>query len=313
MSDFTADPTAASTPMDTVLDVIKSNIQLLRVLLADTNDPASPLDYERWIRSNVPEEPEAFIELPTGGKTRILLLYKLLEALDCNLQQLNNLALEKLTTGTLPAVNAANNGRLSYNDTIDRAVLNAAATRAYLAQCQVDGANKLAIPCDLNVLGLGTPATASTATDRGGWLLDAAADELNVVARRPIPSGWSLVPDAGKDLTLRVTCLLANAETAGDDIDMDGDWQAERSGAAGPSSVAFAAVTKDIGSQFAQYALHDVDLVVDWDSDATNLAAGDWFKGKINHAASAAAGAVNGVIVVAAQLLVPVLNYQDVG
>lgn len=224
---------------------------------------------------------------------------------DCDKKQLHNLRLVNRATGSLTAAGAANKGMLEFDSTLERWCGIGTSKRVYLGECDLAGTTYAKIPCSLNVGGLGTPATASTALAQGGWLMDGAGEQLNVVALQPVPTGFT---DA-HDLTLVVTCALAAAETNGDDIDIDGEWRAVTPGtdAANKTATGFAAVAQDIGTASAQYSVHDVTLTVDYDDVTNPVDAGDWLQAVVNRDGLAT---VAGIVIFAAHFRVPVLNFS---
>ena len=182
-------------------------------------------------------------------------------------------------------------------------------TQTYIAECNTDGTTFVRIPTTLNVATLGTPATASSATIYGGWLMNATAEELNVIASMPVPAGYTTVLAAAKDITLEVDCLLAQAETANDVLDLDGTMEAISDGAApGDDSVAVVAATHDIVANAGQYDRHRVSLTFDYDLPSANVAAGDTLTAKIFHSV---AGQIADIIVVGAYWKVPVMNFDS--
>ena len=227
--------------------------------------------------------------------------------LDMDQNQMLNMRIEQLATGSLTAASAGAEGQLEWDITQGRLKLTGDTNNHYAAQCRTDASTNQRIEMRMHVASLGTPATASTDTEFGGWTLDAAADELCLVAR--VPSGWT----AAEDLNIDVHCLLLAAETASDLIHMDGVWISATPGSgdsASKTETGFAAVSPSIGSANAQYDIHTVTLVVDHD-DATNpVAAGDWIRATINHDV-AGATPVAGVIVIGADLVVPCFNLDQ--
>lgn len=227
----------------------------------------------------------------------------ILEApLNCDGNEITGLLLEALATGSLSTTEA----RLQWDTDKNVPAYGDGTNTFYVGRTRTDASTYMRIPCALNVASLGTPATASTATIFGGWTLDAAAEELNIVALKPIPNGWT----GAHDCLLEVHVLLLAAETANDDIDMDGVWWSLVNGenVSTKSSTGFAAITQDIGSDNAQYDLHLCTLTVDHDDATNTVHTDDLFVATINHNV---AGQVAGVVVVNACLAVPVWNYDD--
>lgn len=277
---------------------------------ADTSAPSSPSNGQTYIDNTTAARLVGYLR-QDGAWAAMILTHILEENLDCDGNQLVNALLEKLATGSLPTAGASTEARACWDSTLERGVLIGSASRAYVAECAIDGSQFVRIPATFNVGTLATPATEETKVTKytHEWTLDAAAEELNVVAEIPVPAGYTSVPAAGKDITLEVDCLLLNAETANDDIDLDGTFEGVSDGAKpGDDSASFDAVTHDIGSNNGQYDRHRVSLTVDYDAPSANIAAGDTLMATINHDAT---GQVAGVIVVNAFWRVPVLNYDS--
>lgn len=226
---------------------------------------------------------------------------KLVTALYCNDKELNSALLHGLATGSLPTTAK----RFWYDTTVARGGYSDGTDKWYWSRCNQDGTTYRRIPCSMNVAQAGTPATANTDTIFGGWTLDATAETLNLVAQSRVPAGFT----GNHDLELQVSCLLLSAETASDDIDLATNWRSLSEGdGPGKTATTVASTTLDIGADNAQYDLHVVEVTIDHD-DATNpVAAGDLFVATINLATITG---VAGVIVVGADVLVPMLNMED--
>ena len=195
-----------------------------------------------------------------------------------------------------------------YDSTEDRAGYSDGTNKFYFSRCNQAGTTYKRLRCDMNVATLGTPATdSSTETVLGAaWELNAVAEQLNLVARERIPAGFT----AGHDAKLQVHCLLADGETNGDDIDMDGEWRtiAVGDGPAKTAEAFAAAVQVDIGTDITQYDYHVVEIPIDHDAVGNVIASGDLFMATINLATITG---VAGVLVVGADLLLPMNNMED--
>jgi len=243
-----------------------------------------------------------FLQLSKSGTWEIIQDMQAQANRDFNLNQALQLVLEKLATGSLGLQEA----RLQWDQTLKRAVVGDGTLKQLLAQCANDKSTFVALPCRLGVAGLATPATAATGIEGEGWLLDAAAEELTVQALQRIPAGYA----GGADLKLVVHALLANAETANDDIDLSGEYVSVTPGvdAWDKAAASIAAVTHDIGATaIGQYAAQAVELAIPHSTAGNEIAAGDILAARINHDA---AGQVGGIIVTGAELLVPVFNFH---
>lgn len=233
---------------------------------------------------------------------------KLTTDLFCNDKQLQSALLHAIATGSLPTTAQ----RVWYDSTLKLLGFSDGTDRWYASRYKIGGTSLRSIPCDLNVTTLGTPATASTATILGGWLLDATAEQLNVVAKEAVPVGYT----GAHDCQLAVDVILAAAETANDDIDHNGVIRSVRAGEGpGKSSTAMTALDEnksagsyDIGPDNAQYDRHRVYFSIDYD-DATNpVAAGDYLAATINLATITG---VAGIVVVGAEYLIPCWDGRD--
>jgi len=273
---------------------------------ADTSAPTSPSNGQTYTDNTVAARLVRKLR-QDGAWVNLIGAHILEENLDCDSNELVNAIAEKLATGSLPTPSAATEARMTWDSTLERFVFTGSATQTYAAECNTDGTTFVRLPCSLNVATLGTPATASAATIYGGWLMDATAEEVNVIALEPVPTGYTTVTAGSKDITLEIDCLLAAAETANDDIDLDGTMEAISDGAApGDDSVAVVAAVHDIGANAGQYDRHRVSLTFDYDLPSANVVAGDVLTAKLFHSV---AGNIAGIIVVGAYWKVPVLNF----
>ena len=143
-----------------------------------------------------------------------------------------------------------------------------------------------------------TLATKGTSPTVKGWLFDAAAEKRVLVAK--VPANW----EGATDLRVRLTCVLNQAETNGDDIDWSANWVSVTPGtdAVSKTSTAAVDVDHDIGTGSADGTEHDVDIVIDHDHADNPVAAGDTLYIEINRTDLANVG---GVILTAARLLFP--------
>jgi len=268
---------------------------------SDTSDPSSPAEGRVWWRS---DEQKGYI-WTSAAKAQIVMLHTLTTDLDFNGNEAQTLHLEELATGSLPTPGAAQESRLEYDSTLQYATLTTDANNFYLAHMNANAGDYVAISCDLNVSAAATAATADTNTRLGGWLMDATAEELNFVAKAPVPEGWT----GANDLLLKVCFLLSAAETAADDVDMDCNWlslTAASGDGSDKTATAASTVNYDIGgTAIAQYDMHTLTVTIDHD-DATNpVVAGDYISGYLQRNTVGGAGKVAGIIVVSATLLVP--------
>lgn len=275
---------------------------------ADTADPAATTHGRSWLRT---DEDRFYYRNAAGAKTAMLGPgYKLFADLDCNAKELDGAHAQEFVTGSLPAAGAGEESRFAWDSTKKLWVVYTDAGRFYLAPLNLDGTDYFAIPCDLNVTTLGTPATPDVQTKKGGFLLDAASEALNWNTKHRIPDGWT----GAHDLKLDVAFMLDGAEAANDVVDARTDWIAETPASgddANRAVTASAAVAYDIGgTAIGAKDLHTARLTLAY-NDATNpVAAGDMVSGTIVRTAAGGAGKVAGIIVYQATLLVPVFRLR---
>lgn len=275
---------------------------------ADTADPAATTHGRSWYRT----DEDRFYYRDSGGTKTAMLGpgYKLYAELDCNLQKLKGMRLKDYATGSLPAAGAGEDGAVRYDSTKKQAVLYTDAGRFYVPLLNIDATDYFPIPCDLNVTGSGTPATAGT-TRWGGWVMDADSEELNWVARYVVPDGWT----GANDLLLEVEFYLSALETANDDVDLDCNWHSLTHASGDAVDKTYTAATQvnyDIGAS-AVNALdkHKTRITLAY-NDATNpIAAGDAVAGYILRTTTVGdAGKVAGIVVTKINLLVPVFRHR---
>jgi len=273
----------------------------------DSSEPGTIVNGMIWIDNT--DTTKYVVKLREDGAW-VVLTDKIAEGnRDFNQKQAVNFRFEHLATGSLTAAAAGSESQAEWDSTLEKLCLINSTSRDYVAVCDIAATTKMEIPLRMTTAAVGTAGTASTATEWGGYLLDAVAEEVSFVAMAPIPNGWT----AANDLTLKVWCLLANGETANDTIDLDGVWQSGTpcSGdGTGKTETAFTAESHDIGAHNAQYDFHEVELTVDYDDADNPVAAGDWFKATIHHDPTEGTDPVAGIIVVGGTLSVPVFNYS---
>lgn len=235
--------------------------------------------------------------------------HRVVANLDLDSNQLVNARFKNVATGSLTAAAAGVKGLVEFDTTLEKWALIGTSSQWYAAMALASATTYVRVPCDMNVGGIGTPATASTATEFGGWLMDATAEQLNVVSRQPVPNGWT----GAHDLKLEIAFALNAAETNGDDADFEGTVRAITPGtdATNKTGTTIAPTAYDIGTASAQYSLHKMQLTIDFD-DATNpVAVGDYVSVVVNRDTVGGAGKVDGTIVVACNLVVPVFNFDS--
>lgn len=280
-------------------------------LFADTSDPTSPADGTMWFRTDGGDGGTLYLEV-NSVKTACVTGHLCKEALDFDGYEAKNMRAENLATGGLTAAAAGVKGQLEFDTTVEKLALIGTSVQWYLGAFAIDGSNYIRIPCRFSVTGIASnPAThPSTSTFLDDlWILDAAAETLYVFAEKPIPIGWT----GANDLILEVECLLLNAETASDTIDLGLDWRSVGDAALYTKTATTAtAASHNISTGNTQYHSHLVSITVDHDDATNTVAVDDRFMGVLSHDPTAGANPVAGVIIKDAWLKIPVFGAEDV-
>ena len=300
----------AGDSVTTALESLWANQQKLEITRADVADPAAPANGEMWIRTDGANDAVLYCWIG-GVKTEVLLQPTLNVDLDLNGNEIKNAIHEKLATGALPAAGAGTEGELPWDSTVERHASISSTDQYYLARCNLNGSSYLAVPLSLAeavVSGPGTNPTQVTDTEHRGWLFDTAATE-ELMLTATCPAGFT----AAHDLKLRLTCALQGAEDANDLIKWDCDWRTITPGSGDALDLAEESATvssTDIVANNADLDVHDCDIVIDHDAVGNVVAGGDYMGFVISMNALGAPAITNGVLLVRAQLLVPVYNYD---
>ena len=141
-----------------------------------------------------------------------------------------------------------------------------------------------------------TAGTKGTTPTVRGWLFDATNEIMSLNVR--VPANYS----ADGDLTLRLVCVLNQAETAADDIDWTVDLLSLADGESTTGTSTAATVAHDIGSDNADGDVHFVDITIDYDDASNPVAAGDELLMEIHRTNL---DTVDGVILTSAYLIYP--------
>lgn len=219
---------------------------------------------------------------------------------EVSFQQLKEARVENLASDE--AVAAGKDGALFYHTGqgvlkyVDNGV--EAAVRQAGALIRGTSLDEVVIPLDDTMKDASNPPTlgtkGTTPTIRG--LLFDAANELFLLRFR-VPDNWS----GDADLTVRLACVLNQAEDANDDIDWSGDLVSVADGeSVSGTSTAIAASTTDIGANNAEGDLIVCDLTIDYDDADNPISRGDTVCLQIHRTDLAEVG---GVILVWASLL----------
>ncbi len=286
--------------------VTKNRTDALRNHHLGSSAPASPVEGDLWFDNT---SSTRFVIKIYENSTWVVLNDKIAEGdRDFDGNEAQDLHLEEIATGSIPAAGASEESRIVWDSTVERAAVLGSARRGYVANCEMDGTTYVRIPCEINANQPATnPATANTATIFGGWTIDAANESLNAVATRPIPDSFT----AAHDCRLDVDCLLLVAETSADTIDLDGTWRSlSVTDLPTKTATAFSAASQAITTA-TQYAYYRVTLTVDHDDASNVMAADDLFVATLTHDVAAGANPVAGIVVVGVSLAVPVFNFAD--
>ena len=136
--------------------------------------------------------------------------------------------------------------------------------------------------------------TATRRNGVAGFLFAAAAEEL--YAQFCVPSDW----DGASDIDIILACVLNADETANDDI----DWETSVISVNDHEDVDVAGTqtpgaSHDIGNFNAAGMLHEVVIILDYDSGACPITTGDYLTAVISRTANIGGGGyVAGVIVI---------------
>ena len=133
-----------------------------------------------------------------------------------------------------------------------------------------------------SVAGAGKPTIVTRGCSKGYSLPLYAADEELFISEY-IAGRW----DGASDITLSVIGYLSSAETADDDFALQLSWanKATGSGTWSDSTNDTTVVTNIPDARKAQYSIYKVDFTIDWDLPATDIAASDFFAGRIRRVA----------------------------
>lgn len=272
----------------------------LRSSFSGTSSPSTPVTGQFWYDTSN-EYVSVYGDIDGGGASfhRCLTDYNTLNV-DMNDYQFLNVRVENLSADE--AASAGTVGKLWLNTTGNylAAVLTSTKVGKVMAGAATD---YISVPLPIDSWGRDA-TNPPTVTDVGttpsvrGWLFDATNEQASTQFQ--VPAGFA----DSADCKLRVWLALNAAETANDTIDATFDYVAITPDAnevltktSTQSTVAF-----DIGSNTAQYSVHQVDFTIDYD-DATNpIDAGDIICGEF---ALSSVASVPGVIFLGAAFLAP--------
>jgi hypothetical protein len=294
----------ATQDVPTILGHLDDRTDTLRACFIGPSAPSSPVEGQFWLdTSGTPYILKLRADYDGGGVAwnEVNVATILSADVDYDFQEALQMRVENL--GSHEAVAAGKDGfiylltgdgELYFVDqAVDNTVKKLCSVIAGTTTDSVD------IPLSEHNLG-DTPPTKSslgTTPEVRGWLFDATAETMLLKVR--VPNNYS----ADGNLTLRLLCMLAAAETANDDIDWSGDLLSLADGESGTgTSTALAASLTDVGANNAQGEIIECDMVIDYD-DATNpVNPGDWLFIEIHRTDLAE---VAGVILLTATLVYP--------
>ena len=300
---FSAIDQAAQT-VTAIITILDSRTDTLRACFDGGTAPTSPVTGQLWLdTSGSPYILKIYGDYDGGGAAwhEILGSAKLTDNPECNFTQVKELRVENL--GSHESVSAGKDGFL---------YLLTGTGEMYFQDQAVDGVNKhltavtdgtttdsINLPLENRMLGATPPtaATKGTSPVLHGYLFDATAEKMTLAFR--VPANYS----ADGDLTVRLSCVLNQAETSGDDIDWSGDLRVvDHTEDVTGTSTAVAASLTDIGATVADGTLIECNLTIDYDDANNPVAAGDWCFLEIYRTNLTE---VTGVILVAATLVYP--------
>ena len=143
--------------------------------------------------------------------------YFLLETLDCNKQALKQPKFNAVATGSLLALAAGNGGVIEEDSTLKLTAKGGevGAQRHYYSQWDLDGRSYRRIP-----MSFYSAETPSIVNDVSQILMDDLAKKVTLISDLPVPFRYS-----GGDCFLDVEMVLVGVESAGDEIDLQADYE----------------------------------------------------------------------------------------
>lgn len=259
-----------------------------------------------WLDDSTdPHVLKVFIDTTGGGTPSWQAVSGLIGAnVDYLLYQLVNARLENVAADMTPAPN--NIGRVAFHtvkETIE-AVLNSGQL-GFIPMLRTDKYLPIMAPPMTWFPDTTNPPTVAEAAMTGGgsfrgYLFDATNERISRMFR--VPEGWV----GNADIVLRVTVLLAAAETANDDIEAEIDWNKvtpEPGTDVATKTSTNVQVAHDIGAVNTQYSMHVFDFTLDHDVAANVITAGDRLN--VEFGLYALTQVTGGVIFVDAEMLFP--------
>jgi hypothetical protein len=138
-----------------------------------------------------------------------------------------------------------------------------------------------------------------------GYSLPLYASNEEIFFSEYIAGRW----DGASNITVSVIGYLDTAETADDDFNLTLQWQNKATGAGSLTSTVNTVyqVTNCPSGRNAQYSIYKIDFPIDWDLPSTDVAASDFFAGRLYRSAVGA-----GNVEVAGEFVVTmiVITYQ---
>lgn len=269
--------------LNTIQDNLLANTNTLRSSFSGASSPSGPVVGQLFLHeggaASGDDVLKVYADLDGGGDAFVeagRYLHENPEFVGASANhsgQLVNYGFES-NAGTITA-GSNNVGRFYLNTLIGKAQFIATSSKR---ETILSGNNSDYIPRDLplNLWTKGatppTDATIGSSPATPAWLLDAVGE--SAVIKVKVPAGYS----ADADVKLRLAFALNVSETANDDLDITADVRVvepNSNEALDGTSTQYTG-TVDIGSNTAQYSVHEVEIDLTY-NDATNpIAAGDW-------------------------------------
>lgn len=278
-----------------VLGHLDDRTDSLQSSFSGTAYPGSPVEGQLCYRTDTDilyvYSDASWSEIATAGN-------ELAADMEFSFQEAKEMRVENLAADE--AVAAGKDGHVFYHTGEGelKFVDNGVDTAVKTVRSVIQGTTVRELNLPLSAVGLDasnppTAGTKGTTPTWRGYLFDATNELMSFVVR--VPADYHTA-----DLTLRLKCVLNQAETANDDIDWSGNVRSIVSGeSASGTSTATAASLTDIGANNADGDMIDCDITIDYDDADNPINAGDTLCVEINRTDLAEVG---GVILVAATL-----------
>lgn len=284
----------------TVFGHLDTRTDTLRSCFSGTSSPSGPVVGQLWFdtTNNILK---VYGDLDGGGASwhQIASDYTTAD-IDMNDKQLLSARVENLSSD--PSASAGTVGRVWLNTTVNRlGIVKTSSTLGWVMTGNPTNYIPIDLPAaawDRDATNPPTPVTVGTTPTIRGWEFNATNEKASIHVR--VPDGFS--DDA--NLKVRIRCALSASETTNDTIDATLDYVVltPNNNEALTKTSTQATASFDIGSNTAQYALHQFDFSLTH-NDATNpIDPGDSI---VMEFALSSVASVAGIIFLGAELLVP--------